>query len=76
MVALPTETGVTVPSAETVAILLSLEVQMTFLLDASDGSTVAVILLVAPPTTSVSVDGFTDTPVTLAVAGGSGMYGG
>lgn len=69
MVAVPAATAVTLPVLSTVATLVSLEDQVTFLLVALAGFTVATRVAVAPPTVRVSVLWSRVTPVTGTVYG-------
>ena len=71
MVAVPTATAVTLPSASTVATVSSSEVQVTLLSVASSGRTVAVRVAV-PPSTSERVAGARVTSVTATGSSGSG----
>ena len=66
IVAVPATTGVTTPPA-TVATFVSLDVQVTFLLVALAGATVAVMVPVAPPAVNVSVSGLTLIALTATV---------
>ena len=68
IVAVPTATPVTIPAALTVATLVLLELQVTFLLEALLGDTVGVSVVV-PPTASDALVGATVTPVTRTVVG-------
>ena len=63
IVAEPTATPVTTPAALTVATLVLLELQVTFLLEALLGDTVGVSVVV-PPTAIDALIGNTVTPVT------------
>jgi copper chaperone CopZ len=67
IVAVPAATGVTTPELLTVATVVLLDDQFTFLFAAFDGLTVAVSEPVAPPTTNESVVGLKVTPVTAAL---------
>ena len=61
MTAVPSPTAVTVPSEATRATDVSELTNLTFLLVAVSGATVAVICVV-PPTTREAVEGETETP--------------